>query len=95
MKQYRLSRNRVYRQINDFRWERGEVVISKAWMLQRHRAGLTPQQMADEAFCARCTIIRKMHQYDIPVAKRGNPQFRGLHNSDCMRVSENTEDNPI
>jgi len=61
-------------------------------MLQRHRAGLTPQHMADEALCARCTIIRKMHQYGIPVAHKGNPKLRGLRNCDHERVPEKTEE---
>lgn len=82
----------MYRQINDYRWERGEVVISKAWMLQRHRAGLTAQNMADEALCARCTIIRKMHLYGIPVSPKGNPKLRGMRNCDKQWVPEKTEE---
>lgn len=70
--------------ICEAREKRGEVVVgesflSKAWILQRVRAGQSPQQMAAEAFCAVCTVYRRMQQYGIkPYGERGNPELRNL-----------------
>lgn len=93
---YHLNRTRIYRLICEGRERHGEVVIgeafmSRAWILARVRAGMSPQQIADEAFCSRSTVVRRMQQYDIPAGPRGNPQFRSLHNRHGMRVSEKTE----
>lgn len=83
-KMYRLNRTRIYRLICEARERRGEVVVgesfmSKAWILARIRAGMTPQQMAEEAFCAVCTVYRRMQQYGIrPYGQRGNPDLRNL-----------------
>ncbi len=66
--------------IREHRIDRGDVVISKAWLMERIQAGRTPQQMADEAFCCVRTIYYKGEEFGI--------KFRPLAKSHCKRVPE-------
>ena len=77
-KKYGLTKQKVYREIREHRIERGDVVISKAWMLDRIQEGKTPQQMADEAFCYLKTIYNKAYQFGIKLRPLTKTHYKSV-----------------
>lgn len=81
--EYGCSKNKIKLIVTSFRWNRGEVVMSRQWMIDRIRGGCTVQDMARENQCAVRTIYGHLKGYGLcdfykklRIRGPGNPRLR-------------------